>query len=303
MPMNNYNEEPLVSVIIPTYNSAQFIPNSVSSVASQTYPNIEILIIDDGSTDDTEIVVQALPGSIRYIKQINSGPSSARNRGIAQSKGKYIAFLDVDDEWEPSKIENQVALFENDKSLSIVAASYVRCDADLSPVETICLEIPSKNKGVVPFRMLLEKNQLLTSSIMLRKQTLDVCGFFDEKIRFGEDWDLWVRAAQLGGIGYLQTPLAKYRAHGGGLTGKLDDKNMQDWLEVIRKNKLRADNWYDKNITYRKSLSWYLYNYSYLERVRGRGGESKKKGIKAAIVWPFSIRTLRIIKGLFVRSL
>jgi len=300
--MNNYNEEPLVSVIIPTYNSAKFISGSVSSVTNQTYSNIEILIIDDGSTDNTEAVVQALSGPIRYIKQINSGPSSARNRGIAQSKGKYIAFLDVDDEWEPSKIESQVIFFENDKNLSIVATGYVRCDAGLSPVETIVLAIPSKNRGVVPFRMLLEKNQLLTSSIMIKKQTLDECGFFDEKIYFGEDWDLWVRTAQLGGIGYIQTPLAKYRAHGGGLTGKLDDKNMQDWLAVIKKNKLRATNWYDKNIVYRKSLSWYLYNYAYIERVRGQRGESKRKAIKSAIVWPFSIRTLRIAKGLLARS-
>jgi len=300
--MNDHNEEPLVSVIIPTYNSAKFISDSVSNVTSQTYPNIEILIIDDGSTDNTEAIVRALPGPIRYIKQVNSGPSAARNHGIRQSNGKYIAFLDVDDGWEPSKIKNQVVFFENDKSLSIVATGYVRCDADLSPIETVSLEVPSKNKGIIPFRVLLERNQLLTSSIMVKKQTLDECGSFDDKIRFGEDWDLWVRTAQLGRIGYIQTPLAKYRAHGGGLTGKLDDKNMQDWLEVIRKNKLRADNWYDRNIIYRKSLSWYFYNYAYLERVRGQREESKRKAIKAAVTWPFSIRTLRIVKGLFVRS-
>lgn len=298
--MNKHNKQPLVSIIIPTYNSVRFIVNSVASATNQTYPNIEILIIDDGSTDETEMVVQQLSGPVRYIKQTNGGPSSARNHGIAQSNGEYIAFLDVDDEWEPSKIDKQVGFFENDKSLSIVATSYVRCNADLLPVETITLSTPSKKKGTIPFRALLEKNQLLTSSIMIKKNILAKCGVFDEKIQFGEDWDFWVRIAQLGRIGYIHTPLCKYRAHSAGLTGKLDDKNMRDWLEVIKKNRLRSNNWYDKHITYRKSFSWYLYNYAYLERVRGRKLEGKKKAIKAVIIWPFAIRTLRIVKGLFV---
>jgi len=298
--MNSHNKQPLVSIIIPTYNSERFIANSVVSALNQTYPNIEILIIDDGSTDKTETVIQKLPDSIRYIKQVNSGPSSARNHGIMQSNGEYIAFLDVDDEWMPSKIDKQVSLFESNQNLSITATSYIRCDADLLPIETTALNIPSKEKGIIPFRMLLEKNQLLTSSIMTKKNILDRCGFFDEEIQFGEDWDLWVRIAQLGEIGYIHTPLCKYRVHGAGLTGKLDDKNMQDWLKVIKKNRLRSNSWYDRHVTYRKSYSWYLHNYAYLERVRGQKAEGKKKALKSMITWPFTTRVLRIVKGLFI---
>jgi len=296
--MNDKNNSPLVSIVIPSYNSANFIPGSVSSVLNQTYSNIEILIIDDGSTDETEKTVQQLTGPIRYIKQVNSGPSAARNRGLTESKGKYIAFLDVDDAWEPVKLEEQVAFFESDGDLSIIATGCMRCNADLQPVEIVSLETSTKEKGTIPFRLLLEKNQLITSSIMIKKKTLDVCGLFDETIQFGEDWDLWIRIAQQGKIGYIQQPLCKYRVHGAGLTGKLDDKNMSDWLEVIEKNRKRTDNWYDRTITYRKSLSWYFYNYAYLERVRDQISEGKKKAIKAVILWPFAIRTLRIIKGL-----
>ena len=297
--MKNKNTLPLVSVIIPTYNSKAFIPSSVGSAINQTYPNIEILIIDDGSTDNTEEIVEQLPGSVRYIRQANSGPSAARNRGIRESCGKYIAFLDVDDAWKASKVAEQVHLFENSDDLSIVATGYERCDTELLPIEIVSINPLPKGKGIIPFRLLLEKNQLLTSSIMTKKEALDTCGLFNEQIQFGEDWDLWVRIAQLGAIGYISPPLCKYRAHGAGLTGKLNNKNMSDWLEVIEKNRLRTNNWYDRVITYRKSLSWYFYNYAYLERVRGEKSEGKRKAVKSMAIWPFSKRTPRIIKGLF----
>ncbi len=296
--MKNKSALPLVSVIIPAYNSERFIPCSVTSAINQTYPNIEILIIDDGSTDDTEEAVQRLSDStVHYIKQVNSGPSVARNHGVRQSKGKYIAFLDVDDMWEPSKVAEQVTFFENNNGLSIVATGYTRCDTELRPIENVSL----KNKKIIPFRLLLEKNRLLTSSIMVKKSTLDTSGLFKEEIEFGEDWDLWVRIAQLGKIGYIQTPLCKYRVHGAGLTGKLSDKNMSDWLGVIEQNRQRSNSWYDRTITYRKSLSWYFYNYAYLERMKGGEG-SKIKLIKSVIIWPFAIRTLRAIKRLLTNQ-
>jgi len=299
--MKSESTRPLVSVIIPTYNSEKFIPCSVASAINQTYPNIEILIIDDGSTDNTKKVVQQLSNpTVRYIKQTNGGPSAARNNGMRQSNGQYIAFLDVDDAWEPSKVAEQVTFFENGNNLSIVATGYTRCDADLRPIESISLDTSLKGKGIISFRLLLEKNRMPTPSIMIKKEILDQSGVFDENIDFGEDWDLWVRIAQHGEIGYIQTPLCKIRVHNTGLTGKLSDKNMSDWLEVIERNRQRTNNWYDKTITYRKSLSWYFYNYSYLERERGEEVESKKKAIKSLIIWPFSTRTLRIIKGLFL---
>lgn len=296
--MKNKNTLPLVSIIVPTYNSEKFILESVNSAINQTYTNIEIIIIDDGSTDNTETVAQQFPDSIRYIKQTNSGPSAARNHGLRESRGNYIAFLDVDDAWEPAKIEKQVSFFENNKNLMILATGYIRCDTNLKPVETVALKPTSE--GIIPFKSLLERNKLLTSTIMIKKEGVNTCGFFNEKIQFGEDWDYWVRLAQLGEIGYIETPLCKYRVHGSGLTAKLDDKNMSDWLEVIEKNKQRGKNWYDKSIVYRKSLSWYLYNYSYVERVRGHKSESKRYAIKSMIIWPFSIRTLRIMKNILI---
>src|SRR5690349_3602213 len=103
---------PKVSVIIPTYNRAQFIARAVDSVLEQTYKDFEIIVIDDGSSDNTQEILKAYEGKIRYVYQQNKGISAARNRGIQEAKGEYIAFLDSDDVWKPEKLSVQVAILD-----------------------------------------------------------------------------------------------------------------------------------------------------------------------------------------------
>ena len=120
--------KPLVSVIIPAYNSADFIDEALKSVFDQTYKDLEIIVVDDGSTDDTRAVLEKYGDRVNYHYQDNNGPASARNRGIKLARGKYIAFLDADDLWLPTKLEKQVALFKNRENLGFVTTGVCSFD-------------------------------------------------------------------------------------------------------------------------------------------------------------------------------
>src|SRR3990172_11738749 len=128
---------PLVSVIIPTYNGSRFIRETIQSVIGQSYSKIEIIVIDDGSTDDTSLVVKSITDQrITYIQQKNAGVSTARNHGITVSKGDYIAFLDHDDVWLPCKLEKQLSLFEQNPKVAMVYADTFIIDENNSIINT-----------------------------------------------------------------------------------------------------------------------------------------------------------------------
>ena len=121
-------KQPLVSVIIPNYNYGHFLAQSIDSVLAQTYPNIEIIVVDDGSSDDSAEVLMTYSDKIKWIKQSNQGVSAARNKGTAASKGELIAFLDADDVWLPEKIEKQVRVFHAENEIGLVHCGLVDFD-------------------------------------------------------------------------------------------------------------------------------------------------------------------------------
>ena len=126
------NQDPLVSIIIPSWNTAAYVGEAVDSALAQTYPNIEIIVVDDGSTDNTKELLQpyADAGKIHYVYQANKGLAGARNTGIRMAKGEYIAFLDDDDEWLPAKLDRQVAFLDADHSVSMVFCKEWLMDAE-----------------------------------------------------------------------------------------------------------------------------------------------------------------------------
>src|SRR4051794_28952489 len=119
---------PHVSVIIPTYNYGRFIGEAVKSALEQTLPADEIIVVDDGSADNTEAAVRQFGDPVRYIKQANAGVCVARNRGVAESRGEFIAFLDADDTWEPTKLAKQIARFDEDEDLGMVHCGMLKFD-------------------------------------------------------------------------------------------------------------------------------------------------------------------------------
>ena len=189
---------PLVSVVIPAYNAAAYLPATLDSVLAQTFSNYEIIVINDGSPDTPELekVLQPYFGKIRYIKQENRGPSSARNTGIQATRGQYVAFLDSDDIWLPKHLANQMAMFASDPSLGLVYANGVQIRDD-RPVG-VSFDRTPQSLPVNFDSLLREQSTVNTSSAVVSREALAEAGMFDEQFRRCEDYDLWLRLAAAG---------------------------------------------------------------------------------------------------------
>ncbi len=205
-----------VSVIIPTYNYGRFLREAIDSALAQTYRPIEVIVVDDGSTDDTPQVLAAYGERIRVIRQDNRGAGAARNRGTAAAKGDYLAFLDSDDILKPQSLEREIARFVADPSLGLVhcAAESVDGDGKLLSVSLNGME------GWLATELLrLDREVIGTpgSGIMVPKQVAAEIGGYDESLQPSEDWDFCYRIAVRYRVGYIREPLLTYRLHGGGL--------------------------------------------------------------------------------------
>ena len=207
---------PKVSVIIPTYQHAHFVGQAVESVLAQTYKDYEIIVVDDGSTDNTCEVLAEFGDRITVIYQENRGLSAARNTGIRASKGQYVAFLDADDIWLPEKLEKQIPLFERDESVGLVSSDMFFFDENglrmhkngLRP-ETGFDWVPPKS-GMV-YSTLFVQNYILMPTVVVRRCCFDDVGFFDEELSSYEDHDMWLRIAKNWAVDYVNEPLAMYR--------------------------------------------------------------------------------------------
>jgi glycosyltransferase involved in cell wall biosynthesis len=226
--------EPLVTVIIPTYNRARFIAEAVESVLNQTYRKIETMVVDDGSTDNTREILKAYRGKIKYIYQQRSERSRARNTGFRHSSGRYIAFLDSDDQWLPTKIEKQVQLLNEKPNVGLVYTDVQFIDANGNPyVDDICWDSPQRP---VLYEDLMTHNVVTgtTSSVMVRRTCLDKVGLFDESMNTCEDLDLYRRIARYYPFDRIDQPLVKFRIHQGS-TQNNATAMAKGWEMIIKK--------------------------------------------------------------------
>jgi len=188
----------LVSVVIPAYNAADYITETINSVLAQTFCDYEIILVNDGSPDTPQLEQALAPylDRIRYIKQENRGPSGARNVGILEARGKYVAFLDSDDLWLPRHLETQLRLLEKDPSLSLVYADGI-LTVEGAPVRR-CFQ-NSPQTGPVTFESLIGENcSVVTSAVVGTRQAFLQAGLFDERFNRCEDFDFWARIARCG---------------------------------------------------------------------------------------------------------
>lgn len=205
----------LISVVIPAYNSALYIKEAVDSVINQTYQDCEIIIIDDGSTDDTRNILDSYikNGDLKYFYINNSGPAAARNFGIGKSQGEFIAFLDADDIWLPNKLERQIPLFD-DPGVSLVYSDMEFFgDSFDFMFHSEMTQSFYRGKRV---RELIRNNFIPTSSAVIRKNILEHVGFFNEdrdRFKVGEDYELWLRIANFAKIDFVPESLVKHRIH------------------------------------------------------------------------------------------
>lgn len=200
---------PLVSVIIPVYNGEQFLAQAIESVLDQSYKEIEIIVVDDGSTDNTAQIANSFQENIRYTYQSNSGPSAARNHGIKIAKGEAIAFLDIDDMWSQDKLE--------------IHASYLAANPSVDIVQGLIQQITISEeqlKNQASFEIASQPYQFINlGSAMYRKLVFDKIGLLDETLKYAEDFDWFLRAWEnnISKV-VLDRVMLFYRKHDGNMT-------------------------------------------------------------------------------------
>lgn len=230
------NEKPLVSIIIPTYNRANFLPQTIKSALQQTYQNTEILIIDDGSTDNTKQIVKKIQNKykkIKYFWQKNSGGAAKpKNKGIKKSKGDYIAVLDSDDEYYPNKIEEQIKIFKTKQSKKLMAVGSYAKEIYMDTKEERVFKVPNYKE---PLKELLKHDYMGSGSTMMYKKKLfDKIGHFDENLKSGQDAEMRIRIAVNGfGFHFAQKPLFKYKIHQQGMSESITAKKKSKDVEYI----------------------------------------------------------------------
>lgn len=224
---------PLVSVVLPVFNAAPYLRQAIDSVLDQNYPNIELIAVDDGSTDGSREILAEYGSRLRVVFQHNLGPAAARNLGVRASTGSFVAFLDADDLWLPGKLAGQVRYMLGHPSTKITFGQFAFWEpgADgtfpqphqfLHRPET--WQIAQELSGWI-YVELLEDSVIHIITAMIQREVFDALGGFDESLRGGSDYDFWLRASVLFPAHKLPTCMALYRILGTGVTGTAKTTN------------------------------------------------------------------------------
>lgn len=223
---------PAVSIVVATYNYGRFLGGALDSILGQTYRDFEVVVVDDGSSDDTESVVLPYLADPRvaYHRTDHLGQPRAKNAGIRRARGSLVAFLDADDLWEAEKLERQVALFRVDPGLGVAYSRRRLIDesgAELSYVQ------PRLHRGNVLAEM-FRNNFVCFSSAVVRRELFDELGLFDESIPMSIDFDLWLRVASRYRFDYVDEPLVRYRVGHANLSRRVEERS-KIALEIMRR--------------------------------------------------------------------
>jgi len=201
---------PKVSVIITTYNSMPYFVETLDSVLRQTFADFEVIVVDDGSTDQTTTWASRIDDSrVKLIPQPNQGVSVARNTGISHAKGNYVAFLDGDDLWESTKLEKQVQVLDCYPQIGLVHTWLALMDEQSHLTGRV---MRPRAEGEV-WEQIIENNMVACSAAMVRRCCLEKVGVFEPNLLVAEDWDLWIRIAASYPFAVIKEPLVHYRLH------------------------------------------------------------------------------------------
>ena len=224
----------LVSVVIPTYNYARFVGRAIDSVLAQTYSRVECIVVDDGSTDETPQVLARYGERIRVVRQENKGLSGARNTGVVNARGEYIAILDSDDYWRPDKLALQVAYHEANPGLGVVGCAGEEVDRGGARVNALPFrdrrdefpDLTSQLRAVATRRYWVGCSG---SGAMIPRGVFDDVGLFDETLRAAEDWDMWLRIAAKYPVANVGEVLASVCVHGTGSFRNAEKMEANQW--------------------------------------------------------------------------
>lgn len=272
---------PVVSVVIPTHNYAGFVTQAVDSVLAQTYPSVEVIVVDDGSTDDTRERLAGYGDRVRYIYQTNSGPSAARNAGIRAAKGELIAFLDADDIFHPRKLELQVRYLLDHPEVMLLAAENVTDQNLRWP------ELPPDPQAADPITLesAVVKNRFGMCGVVVRRHCFDEVGLFDEGLRSTEDRDMWVRIIARFPIAKLRARLWWYRFHPASVTrtDTMLEQNEARALDRLFALPVLAN----RPLLERRARSAAAFSAAMMYRYNGQPWRALARAIRSYWLWPF----------------
>ena len=288
-------------MVVPAYNYAKFLANTVDSVLRQTFQAFELIVVDDGSVDETREVMEAYHDDrIRYVYQENSGLSAARNTGILHARFDYIAFLDADDQWMPEMLETAMKSFASlPAEYGVVAGGCAAMDYDGNPIEGRKQRF--KGDRELRARDFVMKNPApLSSSVVLKRCVFRDCGVFDTALRSSEDRDMWIRAAQRYRVYYIGRPLVFIRKH---------RQSMSAHGTRMRKNTLKTIlKAYDNRVVSRLNvLFWlrvlgiYYFETAWTHYDEGRRGAALGFLLRSWAVWPGTFPAAQLNEPPFFR--
>jgi len=285
-------KSPLVSVIIPAYNAEKYIERTLSSVLSQDYENLEIVVIDDGSNDNTADVVKKLADKdkrLQYVHQQNGGVSSARNHGYKLSKGEYLAFLDADDIWLPDNLSKKLAHLQDNPDIGLVHSDAVLIDENDKPLD----EIKKGKSGWILDDLLSWNGTCIPapSSILVKREVVDTAGGFDTNLSTAADQEFFFRVAAKYKIGRVEEVTWQYRMH---------SQNMHSNIALMEHDcllsyKRATENNLFKSASFRRKC--YSNMYIILSGSWYHDGKNKGKAVKYGFkaIWVYPPAILRLI--------
>lgn len=297
---------PKVSIIIPAYNAAPYLEETLNSIFEQTFKDFEIIIVDDGSTDATKDVIDKFKGKVRYFYQKNSGaPASPRNVAIKNSKGKYIAIFDSDDIMFKEKLEVSVNILEKNNGVDLIFSNFIQI-LDGVTEDTAWLDKPHVKKVIdsIPqeqleenvysfnrpiYQELLLSNFIGTSTVVCKKDIFDDVGYFDESLIGIEDLDMWLHLCQAEKtFAYSTIPLSYYRKHQGGISRQTN--TLKSHIGYYTRRHKTEESRENREIM-KKRLGRLLFEYGFISKNNGSYREAATYYLKALLVanFPYKI--------------
>ena len=275
---------PLVSVIISTYNYGLYVCDAVESALSQTYSMVEVIVVDDGSTDDTRERLAPYTDRIKYIYQNNAGVSAARNTGMRVAQGEYLAFLDADDRFHPQKLEFQMALFARDRKLGLVGTGHT------TRVPVIWETSVGSQFETDYFTLedMVIQPRFGTSTVVLRKECIESVGSFDPALSRVEDYDLWIRIAAKYRIAVIPLRLMWYRLSPGSLSRNA--AAMERYHRLVIERAFEMPELVDRWVLRRKALGMANLGSCYDYRDAGQPIQAIKRLVRSLWWWPLPYR-------------
>jgi glycosyltransferase involved in cell wall biosynthesis len=291
---------PKVEVIIPAYNAAKYLPTAIESVITQTFEDWRIVLVDDGSTDNTAEVVslyrERLGDKLLYVYQPNAGLPAARNTAIRNSTGEFLALLDADDIWLPNRLADSVRSFEGRPEVGLTYGFISRVGPDGTIIDTFA-ERQRNGEGWIAEHIYTKSVDLCCPSVTFRRACVDAVGYFDESMRATEDRDLWLRIAQRYQVAVVPHLIAHYRVSPGSMSAD-SDRMLQSQKQFIEKHYgTKGCGWAAR----RKALSKIYKQQAETLSNRGQPRKALESSIRSLLYYPLDMGTLRTAASLLLR--